>query len=306
MPPKAAIIRKRKQSTVEEPDAVVSNSNDDDQSKRKARRVSTDAQEATVASDETTEEAPTANATAASTEHEVSIQSIGALVQDLFQSDNAKINATLAALFLDLDNDKKKCESFVTAGGCLALVLLLKKCLDKAIDRIPACDQVTEVNEFAEVKTLHKTLRVITNLTFHHDGSIVGIAAIGGVEVVVKVMKAFPKCQVLQERACRALLNLTACNIGEAKAIESDGFEVALAAINNHLDSALLCEKACWALGNIVEDSKENTGLLITLGGGAAVAKVRRKWTDNDEIQTQVRRLANCFVAEWKACADEE
>jgi hypothetical protein len=55
-----------------------------------------------------------------------------------------------------------------------------------------------------------------------------------------------------------------------------------------------------------VEGSKENTGLLITLGGGAAVAKVRQKWPDNDEIQTQVRRLANCFVAEWKAWDDEE
>jgi hypothetical protein len=57
---------------------------------------------------------------------------------------------------------------------------------------------------------------------------------------------------------------------------------------------------------NIVKDSKENTGLLIRLGGGAAVDKVGSKWPDNNGVQAKVRRLASFFAAEWKARADEE
>jgi hypothetical protein len=87
----------------------------------------------------TTEKANTASAASAATENEESIQiSIGKMIQDLFHSDNAKVNATLTALDHDFMKDKKKCECLVTAGGCHALVQLLKKCLDKKIDEIPA------------------------------------------------------------------------------------------------------------------------------------------------------------------------
>jgi hypothetical protein len=89
---------------------------------------------------------------------------------------------------------------------------------------------------------------------------------------------------------------------GKKQAIELGGIELLLAAIARHVDSAGVCEKACWALFNIVYDSNENTRLLISLGGGAAVAKVRTKWPDNTRVQTQVRRLNNLIVlAEMKA-----
>jgi hypothetical protein len=115
-------------------------------------------------------------------------------------------------------------------------------------------------------------------------------------------MKTFPKCQALQKRACAALRNLACDNaIGKAKAVESGGIEVLLAAVNNHLDSVFVCKHACWAMFNIVKGSKENTELLITSGGGAAVAKVRTKWPDDDKVQTQVQRLVNIFAAGWKA-----
>jgi hypothetical protein len=52
--------------------------------------------------------------------------------------------------------------------------------------------------------------------------------------------------------------------------------------------------------------SEENTGLLITLGGGAVVAKVRTKWPNDDNPQTKVRRLTNLIAAEMEAWADEE
>jgi hypothetical protein len=181
----------------------------------------------------------------------------------------------------------------------------VKNCLDKAIGRIPACDQVTKLDELDELAILHNTLVIITILTLHH-GSKIGIAAVGGVEVVVKIMKTFPKCEALQEMAGNALNNLANCSIGKAKVIESGGIEVHLAAIHNHLGSAIICTDACWALHNIVKESKENTGLLISLGGATAVAKVRTKWPDNNDVQFSARTLANLIAEEMKVWADEE
>jgi hypothetical protein len=79
---------------------------------------------------------------------------------------------------------------------------------------------------------------------------------------------------------------------GQRKAVDLGGFEVLLAAVNNHLDSAKFCQNACSALANIVIGSKENTGLLISLGGA--------KWPDNDKVQTQVGTLANLIASEMK------
>ncbi len=100
-----------KRKPTEELEAIVSSDNygDDDQSKSKARRVSTDASastngvpvitEATSASEE--------GEAASNAQQDESIISIGALVQDLLHSDDAKFNAALDALNLDLGEDKK-------------------------------------------------------------------------------------------------------------------------------------------------------------------------------------------------------
>jgi hypothetical protein len=160
---------------------------------------------------------------------EGSLDGLRKMIQDLFHSDNAKVNATLDAFVLDLYRDKKESDKIQALGGCFALIHLLKKCLDKAIGNIPACDldkaidnilacdldkaidnilacdQVTTLNELVEVTTLQKTLDVITCLTFGHYESVLGMAAIGGVEAFVKIMKTFPKCKALQDGACGAL-----------------------------------------------------------------------------------------------------
>jgi hypothetical protein len=290
--------RKRKQTTI--PETVFSNDEGQNPRDRRARRVSTTNATPVVK----TENAATANT--ASIEHEKMISSIGKMIEDLCLSDNTKVNAALVALDQDFIKDKKKYESFVSAGGCLALVLLLKKCLDKAIDLIPACDQVAEVDELAELTTLQKALYAILNLTVEHDESQVGISTISGVEVVVKAMKTFPKCAELLDNACHAVAILALCSIGRAKIIESGGIDFLLATVNNNLDSEIICENACWALSSIVHGSKENTGLLITLGGATAVAKVRTKWPDNEDVQVEVRALADLIGSEMKAWADEE
>jgi hypothetical protein len=130
-----------------------------------------------------------------------------------------------------------------------------------------------------ELESLHRALKLIIKLTSREIK--VEIAEIGGVEVVVKVMKTFPKCPALQYRACCVLRKLVSdCSIGKTNAIESGGIEAVLAAIDNHLlGSVYICKTACWALFNIVIGSKEKTELLISLGGVARYWRILRSAT---------------------------
>jgi hypothetical protein len=233
---------------------------------------------------------------------EEELEGVGKLIQDLAHFDNAKVNAALDALYNM--NFKQKYDTVTAWGGCAALVHLLKDRLETAMQKVPQCDQVTELHELPELVTIEMTVRVITRLTYYSsEMGRTGMVAVGGAAAVVKAMKTFPKCQNLQMRACTALVNLACDNAtGKKQVIELGGIELLLAAIARHVDSAGVCEKACWALFNIVYDSNENTRLLISLGGGAAVAKVRTKWPDNTRVQTQVRRLNILIVlAEMKA-----
>jgi hypothetical protein len=67
--------------------------------------------------------------------------------------------------------------------------------------------------------------------------------------------------------AAAALINLVAGNsIGKNKAVESGGFEVLLAAVNNNLDSAFFCEQVCWALKAIVAGSKDKKNAIDKFG----------------------------------------
>jgi hypothetical protein len=207
-------------------------------------------------------------------------------------------------LYLNLVKDKKKSQDIQAVGGCLALVQLLERRLGKATASIPACDQVTELNELVELETLYNTLAVLTNLTFHHDESRTGVSAIGGVEAVVKIMKTFPKCQMLQERACATLHNLAFCSIGKTNAIESDGIGAFLAAVSNHLSSEIVCQNACGALHNIVCGSNENIELIISVG--AAAGKGSTKWPNNDNVQMHVRKLVDLIGSEMKAWASKK
>jgi hypothetical protein len=303
---RSANNRKRK------PEEVIST---DDPRNRNARRVSTDAPALAVASYQTIEEAPTANDTSASdaersdaersdAERSESMESIGALIQDLFHFDNAKVNDALGAF--DLGENKKRRESIAMAGSCLALVQVVKECLKKATEKIPACDQVTELDELAELKTPDNSLDVITNLTCGHDESKAGISSVGGVEVIVKAMKTFPKCHALQWSGCLALGILASCNLGRKKNVASGGIQALVAAVNNHLHSPRVCECACWALANAVEESKEDTEMLISLGGGAAVVRVKNKWPENRMVQTEVQCLAKLLAMEMYSWVDEE
>jgi hypothetical protein len=252
----------------------------------------------------TTEAAFTANAASVSdAEQEESLQVIGALIQDLFSSKTGKVFFALDALYTDLSENDMKCDNIVTAGGCFALVLLLKDLLKKVADMgIPACRKCFD----NPLGILQESLDLIDDLTYKHDVSRAGITAVGGVEAVIEVMNTFPKLQELQRTACSVLRNLARCNIGKEKAAESDGIKALFAAVNNNLFVCVVCERACWALVNIVKGRKENTKLLISLGGAATVSKVKNNWPGNAEVQTQVRILAALIAAEMNSWASEE
>jgi hypothetical protein len=270
------------------------------------------------------------------------LEHVGKLIHHLFRPDLFTMNASLDALFMYLstqDEDEssssssKKCETIIAVGGVHALVLLLDKFLALAVApkfkaskcttsttgsniQIPP-DQITLVDGVIELETLDRTLDVIINLTFQNETSRSSISAIGGVEVIVKVMKTLPKCRQLQWSACHALRNLTttaysssSCNmnIGKKRLLQEDGIKLLLATVNKHLDSSSVCETALGALENIIVTGsyQESIRCFIREGGGATLAIIREEWPYNDDVQTLVRTLAKFVVDEMRTWAEEE
>jgi hypothetical protein len=107
---------------------------------------------------------------------------------------------------------------------------------------------------------------------------------------------------------CSSLRNLVlCCNTGKSIAVKTGGVEVLLAAVNNHLSSAVLCQNAvCALLSMFFWGSKGNPGQLICLGGAAAIAKVKNKWPDDIKVQAQVRSLFTLTADELNSWAGEE
>jgi hypothetical protein len=290
--------RKRKKAEAKVSDEVVRSDNDG-----KARRAS--AMNAFVSPDATLKIESESDSESDATEKDesISIESVGKLLRDVFHSDNAKVIAALDALSLNLDEDEKKCEVINAAGGCFALVKLLEDCLEKATEKFPhpACAQVTELIEAEELNTLHHSLRVISCLAAGHYESKVGISSVGGVKALVEAMKTFPRCVDLQVVASCALGNLTYCDLGTKKAVKAGAMVVLVAAANNHLNIACICEHVCWILSNIIDESKEHTKLLIRLDGATTAIKVTEKWPAHMDVQTKVQSLIKSIATEMNS-----
>jgi hypothetical protein len=159
-------------------------------------------EEQAVSSNQTTEEAPTAHAASATiAAPNNSMESIGKQIQDLFHSDKTKVNDALDALNLDLMNNENKCDKIQAAGGCLALVQLVKECLKKATEKISACDRVFvfKLQGPDELKNLFNLLNTIYNLTSYHNKSRIGISSVGGVEAIFRLWRHF-QCAMLCRR----------------------------------------------------------------------------------------------------------
>jgi hypothetical protein len=235
--------------------------------------------------------------------HEESLQTIGKLVQDLFHYGHpAAVRAALDALYAHLNlKGKSKNHDFVTVGGCAALAQLLNNCVRTAAKEIREQSLSTELlGELSELKTVCKTLRLVALLLDTHRESRVAMTAIGGVEAIVSVLKTFRNCEDLQTLACYSLRMLAQCKIGKITAVEAGAMQVLLVAINDYLGrSANTCGHALYALVNLVKESKENTELLISLGGAAAVVKVKKfKWGYDSGVQPPLRNLATLLTEE--------
>lgn len=108
-------VSARKRKPMGEVDVDGGSGNDEPQTKRTTRQGSTNASvvsTSSIASQQTT----------GKTSGAAHMEIIGALIQDLADSDNVKVNAALDALYLDLQEYQNKYDSLVTAGGCHALV----------------------------------------------------------------------------------------------------------------------------------------------------------------------------------------
>jgi hypothetical protein len=124
--------------------------------------------------------------------------------------------------------------------------------------------------------------------------------------VALHVMTAFPACQPLQWIACVPVRNLAHCDIGKKKALDNGGMEIVLAAITNHVESAVVCESALYALVNMIKGSQKNTETLIGLGGAAVLVQVKNKWPDNTVVQPPLRRLSKMIAEEINSWVDSE
>jgi hypothetical protein len=162
MSSKPANDRKHK-PMAQQPEAVVSTASRSDvhQSDCKARRVSTDASASTVAPHQTTKEVSRVQRNPKLTQ-----EHIRKVFPDLYHSDSAKVTAALDALYMDLYEDKL--DPMSGARCSLAIVQLLKSYLKKATEKIPACDRVTKMNDFAELKPLNAAIDLIVLLTHRH------------------------------------------------------------------------------------------------------------------------------------------
>jgi hypothetical protein len=136
------LTNERKRKSTDVPKDVVSN-NDEGLKERKTRRVSdgisihadtaasTKGRISEDGCDGDHRESLKSGEYACNAGSEESLQTIGKLVQDLFLYGHPArvIQVAIGALGVQLNERPRKCEDFVTVGGCAALVQLLRNCL---------------------------------------------------------------------------------------------------------------------------------------------------------------------------------
>jgi hypothetical protein len=288
--------RKRKSTEAQEP-VVSSNTTDDERSPRdtRPRRVS---MEAPSSVSSTHAIAPTpgnhsiVTSIASASRGTVaapygSAEGIGKLIHALNCSNGAVVDAALDSLYRYSIRGfgSLSWAKIAAVGGCFALVQLVKNSLETAIEIIPVRNQVNDFHLQVATGRLSRAFIIISNMTHVHPMSMHSINSIGGVEVLVKTMKTFPKHPWLQLRACNALCNLTACPVGRERAHEAGAIEVLLTTIKSYPRNKYIFLYGCRALTNMCESSFERTKQLIGLG-------VITTWPDDVEA----RHTAKCLL----------
>jgi hypothetical protein len=289
----------RKRKATEAPDPVVSSNTDESESRPRdtttPRRVSLEAP-SRVSSTHIVAPTPVCRSLVAgfaSVTHVTiaapcgSAEGIGKLIQALTCSNGAVVDAALDVMYRYSKHDfgSPSWAKIAAVGGCFGLVQIAKKSLEMAIEIIPLRNQVNDSHLRVITGRLNRACIIISNMTYAYPKSRYGINSIGGVEVLVKVMKTFPKHPWLQLRACNALCNLTACPVGRGRAGKVGAIEVLLTTIKSHPENKYIFLYGCRALINMCETSFERTKQLIDLGGIST-------WPDDFEA----RHAAKCLL----------
>jgi hypothetical protein len=284
----------RKRKSTEAPEPVVSSNTTDERSTR-PRRVSMEAP-SSVSSAHAVAPTPGNDAIVSSIASASrgtvaapygSVEGIGKLIHALTCSNEAVVDAALDSLYRYSIRGfgSLSWAKIAAVGGCFAIVQLVLKSLETAIEIIPLRDQVDDFHLQVVTGRLSRAFIIISNMTHVYPISMYSINSIGGVEVLVKTMQTFPNHPWLQLRACNALCNLTACPVGRKRADKVGAIEVLLTTIKSYPRNKYIFLYGCRALTNMCESSFERTKLLIGLGGITT-------WPDDIEA----RHTAKCLL----------
>ena len=74
------------------------------------------------------------------------------------------------------------------------------------------------------------------------------IAAAGGIEAVVRVLREHQANAAVMQEACRALVNLACLDANQARIAAAGGIEAVVRVMGEHQANAAVMRQACWAL----------------------------------------------------------
>jgi hypothetical protein len=278
-------------------DAVASNDGARTSTEGKFRRVSTD----------TIVAAGTGAPEASNNSPESTPRNMEMLLNmDLFDPDVAVVETALNYLNRSrLAQDDEKRVKVVSAGGCLALVMLVKNRLETLFPKWEpiAWNSALEEGEMMRVerRLLFKTLSLIKAVAYKNEKSVNVFARIGGIEATIALMEAIPLCGEIQGVACGVLCSLTAkeSDFGVARVMAARGVETLITAIRQHPQNRDVCRYACKALINLTLDSKENAMVVEKRGGITAVGTVIEKWPEGSEPYDAAKSLVKEVSKMW-------
>lgn len=110
---------------------------------------------------------------------------------------------------------------------------------------------ILELVETEVEETQGDILDLLRNLTSDHVSVQSQVVCAGGVEKILALMEEFPSNDLLLEKACEVLTNLTSCEDGCGQLLEQEGIMQIVEAMKRNEGSAGLQEEACILLGSM-------------------------------------------------------
>lgn len=162
------------------------------------------------------------------------------------------------------DKHSKALREFAKTNGCQYIVQAMKS------------------NE--ESLTLQtKCCKLISALTFYHDGNKLAFHQAGAAETVVRAMNRFILSGELQKQGCGTLCNLSSLQSHRENVIKAGAVESILAAMKVHPQNQKLQTKACFCLYNLAT-------------GGEYIHKAMQQHSDSDLLQGKCCRVMSAMT----------